>query len=97
MSKESYARGFCKAAEAHGVDPTQLAKYAQFAIPRDNGQRPGPTRETAEYRDMLDRLDRDIQAYEDNQNANLSKNMAERIVGLRGPLSKIRLPARRRM
>ena len=28
MSKESYARGFCKAAEAHGVDPTQLAKYA---------------------------------------------------------------------
>lgn len=29
MSKESYARGFCKAAEAAGVDPTALAKYAQ--------------------------------------------------------------------
>jgi len=29
MSKESYARGFCKTAEAHGVDPTALAKYAQ--------------------------------------------------------------------
>ena len=28
MSKESYARGFCKVAEAHGVDPTKLAKYA---------------------------------------------------------------------
>jgi hypothetical protein len=31
MSKESYARGFCKAAEAHGVDPVALAKYAQWA------------------------------------------------------------------
>lgn len=29
MSKESYARGFCKAAEAAGVDPVALAKYAQ--------------------------------------------------------------------
>jgi hypothetical protein len=28
MSKESYARGFCKAAEAAGVDPVALAKYA---------------------------------------------------------------------
>lgn len=28
MSRESYARGFCKAAEAAGVDPTALAKYA---------------------------------------------------------------------
>lgn len=28
MSKESYARGFCKAAAAHGVDAVQLAKYA---------------------------------------------------------------------
>ena len=28
MSKESYARGFCKAAEAAGVDPQALAKYA---------------------------------------------------------------------
>lgn len=29
MSKESYIRGFCKVAEAHGVDAVQLAKYAQ--------------------------------------------------------------------
>ena len=28
MSKESYVRGFCKAAEEHGVDPVQLAKFA---------------------------------------------------------------------
>ena len=28
MSKESYIRGFCKAAESHGVNPVQLAKYA---------------------------------------------------------------------
>ena len=28
MSKESYIRGFCKAAEAHGVDPKGLAKLA---------------------------------------------------------------------
>ena len=29
MSKESYIRGFCKSAEAHGVDPKALAKFAQ--------------------------------------------------------------------
>lgn len=28
MSRESYARGFCKAAEAAGVDPKALAKFA---------------------------------------------------------------------
>ena len=28
MSKESYIRGFCKAAEAHGVDRQALAKLA---------------------------------------------------------------------
>ena len=28
MSKESYIRGFCKAADAHGVDPQALAKFA---------------------------------------------------------------------
>ena len=28
MSKESYMRGFCKAAAAAGVDPVKLAKYA---------------------------------------------------------------------
>ena len=32
MSKESYARGFCKAAEAAGVDPVALAKYAQSIV-----------------------------------------------------------------
>ena len=31
MSKESYVRGFCKAAEDAGVDPVALAKYAQWA------------------------------------------------------------------
>ena len=29
MSRESYIRGFCKAAEARGVDPQELAKFAQ--------------------------------------------------------------------
>lgn len=29
MSKESYARGFCKEAASYGVDPVQLAKFAQ--------------------------------------------------------------------
>lgn len=29
MSKESYARGFCKAAAAAGVDPVALAKFAE--------------------------------------------------------------------
>ena len=29
MSKESYVRGFCKAAETVGVNPVALAKYAQ--------------------------------------------------------------------
>ena len=29
MSKESYVRGFCKAAEAAGVDPVALAKFAE--------------------------------------------------------------------
>lgn len=33
MSKESYARGFVKAAEAHGVDPAMLAKYAAESTP----------------------------------------------------------------
>lgn len=28
MSREAYARGFTKVAEAHGVDPVGLAKYA---------------------------------------------------------------------
>lgn len=28
-----FAMGFCKAAEEHGVDPVQLAKYAQQQLP----------------------------------------------------------------
>ena len=32
MSKESYIRGFCKAADASGVDPVALAKYAQSIV-----------------------------------------------------------------
>ena len=32
MSKESYARGFCKVAEAAGVDPSVLLKYAQEKV-----------------------------------------------------------------
>lgn len=32
MSKESYARGFVKAAAAAGVDPTELAKFAQSIV-----------------------------------------------------------------
>lgn len=32
MSRESYARGFCKAAAAAGVDPVALAKYAQESM-----------------------------------------------------------------
>ena len=47
MSKESYARGFCKAAAAAGVDPVALAKYAQSttvrppAKPNANDKYPG--------------------------------------------------------
>ena len=32
MSKESYIRGFCKAAEAKGVDPKALAKFAALDV-----------------------------------------------------------------
>jgi hypothetical protein len=32
MSKESYARGFCKAAAYSGFDPVELAKYAQSIV-----------------------------------------------------------------
>ena len=37
MSKESYIRGFCKAAEAAGVDPVQLAKYASDGVIHGEG------------------------------------------------------------
>ena len=33
MSKESYAIGFCKAAEAAGVDPVALAEFTKHASP----------------------------------------------------------------
>lgn len=33
MSKESYIRGFCKAAEAAGVDPKALVEYSQQQLP----------------------------------------------------------------
>lgn len=33
MSKESYARGFCKAAEAAGIDPVALAEFTKHASP----------------------------------------------------------------
>ena len=48
MSKESYARGFCKAAEEHGVDPVELAKYAQIGI-----NRYGPTVDNARLYDTF--------------------------------------------
>ena len=47
MSKESYARGFCKAAEAAGFNPVSLAKYAQSTTvrppekPKANDKYPG--------------------------------------------------------
>ena len=42
MSRESYIRGFCKVAVAHGVDPVQLAKFAandsaNIGTQEDNG------------------------------------------------------------
>lgn len=42
MSKESYIRGFCKAAEAAGVDPVGLAKFAD-AIYNTGGKLPSST------------------------------------------------------
>jgi len=50
MSKESYIRGFCKVAEAHGIDPVQLAKFAaekQAQDPQTAGREVGPTVEHA--------------------------------------------------
>jgi len=51
MSKESYARGFCKAAAAAGVDPVALAKYAQD-LPRWQSARtrmPGAIKPKPQY------------------------------------------------
>lgn len=42
MSKESFARGFCKIAEAHGIDPVALAKFAQQY--KTDGWAPAPVR-----------------------------------------------------
>lgn len=43
MSKESYVRGFVKEAEAHGVDPVALAKFAQQY--KTDGYAPKPVSE----------------------------------------------------
>ena len=43
MSRESYARGFCKAAEAAGVDPKALAKFAQAKYYETGGRAPEGT------------------------------------------------------
>lgn len=51
MSRESYIRGFCKVAEAHGVDPVQLAKYAAT---NDVGAVSGPKYKTDGYVPPLD-------------------------------------------
>ena len=32
--EQAYLRGFCKTAEAHGVNPEALAKFAQLRVPR---------------------------------------------------------------
>ena len=53
MSKESFVRGFCKTAEAHGIDPVQLAKYAADA----NNLTFNP--KTGRYRKMTD-LERSV-------------------------------------
>jgi hypothetical protein len=64
MSKESYARGFCKVAEAAGVDPVALAKFAQ--VPPIKGKREtiGPTVRNAEHQQMLDNLDKNVLAWQ---------------------------------
>ena len=59
MSKESYIRGFCKAAEAHGVDPQSLAKYAaekQAQQPLGSGKL-GPTKENAADYKLLNKME----------------------------------------
>jgi len=60
MSKESYIRGFCKAAEAAGVDPVFLAKFAQTPPIKGPLETPGPTVRNAEHKAMLDKVDKDI-------------------------------------
>lgn len=59
MSKESFARGFCKVAEAHGVDPQALAKFAQTPPIKGPLETPGPTVRNAEHKAMLDKVDKD--------------------------------------
>ena len=34
---DAYIQGFCKTAEAHGVDPQELCKYANIIIPATAG------------------------------------------------------------
>ena len=52
MSKESYARGFCKAAAAAGVDPVALAK---FAAPLNSDSRNGLVFDPKRGRYVVDR------------------------------------------
>lgn len=54
MSKESYARGFCKVAEEHGIDPVQLAK---FAAPAKNAPptTPAPVSTSTIRKDLIKR------------------------------------------
>lgn len=40
MSKESYVRGFCKAAETVGIDPVELAKFAAETKEEANEEQP---------------------------------------------------------
>lgn len=52
MSKESYIRGFCKAAEAAGVDPKELAK---FAAPSYDKEWAESMKRLQEYGDWFDK------------------------------------------
>lgn len=62
MSKESYARGFCKAAEAAGVDPAALAKFAE-AIYNTGGKIPSSTMQVLKG-DRTDRIKKWIRSTE---------------------------------
>jgi len=80
MSKESYIRGFCKAAEAAGVDPSALAKYAQVPPIKGKNETYGPTVRNAESQQMLNNLDKNVLKW---QQANPpSRLFAERATGM---------------
>lgn len=60
MSRESYIRGFCKAAESYGVDPAALAKvaapYSEDAPEALKGPHKGPSEAYANYLDRSNYL-----------------------------------------